>query len=62
MGQVTIGNKQQPISIPRNSTITILGHTNKLQPRITCLVEQAEHHNLALGIVINQCMAILKAR
>ena len=38
------------------------GHTNKLPPRITCLVEQAEHHNLLLGTVTNQCMAIPKAR
>ena len=25
-------------------------------------MKQAEHHNLPVGIVINQCMAILKAR
>ena len=59
---MTIGTKQQPICIPRNSTITILGCTNKLPPRITCLVEQVEHHNLPLGMVINWCMAIPKAR
>ena len=46
IGQVTIGTKQQPICICRNSTITIPGHSNKLPPRITCLVEQVEHHNL----------------
>ena len=62
IGQVTIGTKQQPICIPGNSTITILGHTNKPPPRIICLVEQAEHHNLLLGIVINWCMAMPKAR
>ena len=61
IGQVTIGTKQQPICIPGNSTITILGCTSKL-PRIKYLVEQVEHHNLPLGIVINWCMAILKAR
>ena len=57
-----IGTKQQLICIHGNSTITIPGCTNKLSPRITCLVEQVEHHNLLLGIMINQCMAILKAR
>ena len=62
LGQVTIGDKQQPICIPGNSTITIPGHTNKLPPKITCLVEQAEHHNLPLGIVMNQCVAMPKAR
>ena len=60
IGQVILGTKQQPIYIPSNSTITILGHTNELLPRITCLVEQVEHHNLPLGIVINWCVAIPK--
>ena len=62
IGQVTIGTKQQPIHIPSNSTITIPGHTSKLPSRITCLVEQVEHHNLPLGIVINQYVATPKAR
>ena len=48
--------------IPRNSTITIPGPMSKLPSRITCLVEQAEHHSLPLGIVINWCMATPKAR
>ena len=59
---MAIENKQQPICIPSNSTITIPGCTNKVPPRITCLVEQAEHHNLLLGIVINWYVAIPKAR
>ena len=29
---------------------------------MTCLVEQAQHHNLPLGIVINRCVARTKAR
>ena len=62
IGQVTIGTKEQSICIPSNSTITILRCTNILLHRITCLVEQAEYHNLLLGIVINQCVAILKDR
>ena len=61
-GQVTIGTKQQPICIPGNSTITKLGCTNKLPPQFTCLVEQAEHHNLPLGIVIRWYVAMPKAR
>ena len=59
---MTIGTKQQPICIPSNSTITFLGCTSKVPPRITCLVEQAEHYNLLLGIVINWCMATSKVR
>ena len=62
INQVTLGNEQQPICIPGNSTITILECTNKIPPRITCLVEQVEDHNLPLGIVINQCVAMPKAR
>ena len=38
------------------------GQTNKISPRITCLVEQAQHHNLPPGIVINKCVATTKAR
>ena len=38
------------------------GWTNKISPRITCLVEQAQHHILPPGIVINRCVANTKAR
>ena len=40
----------------------MLGQTNKISSRITCLVEQAQHHNLPPGIVINRCVATTKAR
>ena len=60
LGQVMICTKQQSICITSNPPITILGHTNKLSTGITCLVEQAEHHNLLLCIVINQCVANLE--
>ena len=62
IGKVIVGIKQQPICIPGNSTITILGQTNKLTARTTCLVEQVECHNLPLDIVVNWCVAIPKAR
>ena len=62
IGQVTIGSKQNPVCVPGNSAITVLGWTNKIPPKITCLVEQAQHHNLPLGIVINRCVATTKAR
>ena len=35
---------------------------NKIPPKPTCLVEQAQHHNLPLGIVSNRCAATTKAR
>ena len=62
IGQVTIGSEQNPVCVPGNLAITVLGWTNKISPRITCLVEQAQHHNLPLAIVINSCVATTKAR
>ena len=61
IGQVTICNRQQPICIPGNSTIIILGYTNKLPPRTTCLMEQVEHiYHLALWLI--GAWLFLKAR
>ena len=62
IGQVTIGSKQDPICVPSSSAITVLGQTSKIAPRISCLVQQAQHHNLPPGIVINSCVATTKAR
>ena len=62
IGQVTIGSKKTPICIPRNSSITVPGHTTKVHPKAVCLVEQAEHHNLPQGIVVNRCVATVKSR
>ena len=47
---------------PGNLAITVPGQTNKIPPKTTCLVEQAQHHNLPLGIVINRCVATAKTR
>ena len=38
------------------------GAYHQIQPKAVCLVEQAEHHNLPLGIVVNRCVAKVKAR
>ena len=62
IAQVTIGSRKNPICILRYSVITVPGHTTKIQPKAVCLVEQAEHHNLPLGIVVNRCVAKVKAR
>ena len=62
IGQVMIGSKKNPICIPRNSVITVPGHTTKIHPKAVCLVEQAEHHNLPQGIVVNRCVAKFKSR
>ena len=60
--QVTIGSKKNPIYIPGNSVITVLGHTTKVHPKAVCLVEQTEHHNLPQGIVVDRCVATVKSR
>ena len=62
IGQITIGSKKNPICIPRNSSITVPGHTTKVHPKAVCLVEQAEHHNLPQGVVVNRCKATVKSR
>ena len=62
IGQVTVGSKNNPICIPGNSVITVLGHTTKVHPKAVCLVKQAEHHNLPQGIVVNRCVATVKLR
>ena len=62
MGQVTIVSKKNHICIPGNSSIIVLGHTTKVHPKAVCLVEQAEHHNLPQGIVVNRCVATVKSR
>ena len=38
------------------------GHTTKVHPKAVWLVEQAEHHNLPQGIVVNRCVATVKSR
>ena len=38
------------------------GHTTKIHPKAVCLVEQAEHHNLPQGIIVNRCVAKVKSR
>ena len=60
--QIAIGSKQNPVCVPGNSALTVPGQTNKIPSKLTCLVEQAQYHNLPPGIVINRCMATTKAR
>ena len=56
------GSRKNPICIPGNSVITVPGHTTKIHPKAVCLVEQAEHHNLPQGIVVNRCVGKVKSR
>ena len=56
LGQVIEGNKMQTICVLGNTTITVLDQMNKSVPQIMCLVEQASHHILPVGIVVNKCL------
>ena len=62
IGQVTIGSKKNPVCVPGYSLITVLGQTNKILSKITCLVEWAEHHKLPFSTVINRCVTTTKAK
>ena len=62
IGQVTVGSKKNPVCILGISVITILGHKNKIPSKVTCLVEQTDHHNLPLSIIVNRWVATTKVR
>ena len=57
-----LAQEKNPVCVPSNSALTVPGQTNKIPSKLTCLVEQAQHHNLPPGIVINRCVATTKAR
>ena len=40
IGQVTIGSKQNPVSVPGNFIITVPGQTKKIPSEITCPVKK----------------------
>ena len=60
-GTVTIGMNKQPICVPGNSTITVLGKLSKLVKNGSYLVESAAHNNLPSGVVVNHSYATSKA-
>ena len=62
MGKVIVGNKQVPLCIPGNSTITVPGAVKRPLHGATCLVEQAAHSNLPFGIIVNRCLVHPKAK
>ena len=57
-----LAQNKNPVCVPSNSVITVLGQTKKIASKITCLVGQAQHNNLPLGIVLNGCVTMTKAR
>ena len=60
-GTVTIGTNKQPICVPGNSMITVLGKLSKLVKKGSYLVESTVHNNLPSGVVVNCSYATSKA-
>ena len=61
-GTVTIGINNQPICVPGNSTIMVLGKLSKLVNKGSCMVELVANNNLPSGVVVNHSYATPKAR
>ena len=59
LGKVLIGNATQPICVPGNSALTILGRlgkNTKVPSGIPCLIDTAAVSNLPQGISVNHCL------
>ena len=61
VGTVTIGTDNQPICVPGNATITVLGKLSKLVTRGSCMIELGAHNNLPSGVVMNHSYVTPKA-
>ena len=54
-----IGNANEPICVPGNSALTILGRlgkNTKVPSGMPCLIDAAAVNNLAQGISVNCCL------
>ena len=62
MGTVQIGMDKEPISVPGNAMLTVPGNTSRIDKSRLYIVEQAAHHTLPHGLVVNSCCVTPKAR
>ena len=62
VGIVQIDMDKEPICIPGNAMPTLLGNTSRIEKGQLYTVEQATHHNLPHGMVVNNCCVTPKAR
>ena len=65
LGKVFIGNANQPICVPGNSALTILGRlgrNTKVPSGTPCLIDTAAVNNLPQGISVNCCLVHPKGR
>ena len=58
---MTIGINNQPICVPGNSTIMVMGKLSKLVTNGLYMVELAAHNNLPSGVVVNHSYVTPKA-
>ena len=59
LGKVLVGNATQPICVPGNSALTILGRlgkNTKVPSGTPCLIDTAAVSNLLQGISVNHCL------
>ena len=59
LGKVLVGNATQPICVPGNSALTILGRlgkNTKVPSGTPCLIDTAAVSNLPQGISVNCCL------
>ena len=62
VGTVQTGMEKEPICIPRNAMLAVPGNTSHICKSQSYIVEQAVHHNLPQGLVVNSCCVIPKTR
>ena len=62
VGTVQFGMDKEPICIPRNAMLTVPGNTSRIDKSQSYIVEQAAHHNLPHGLVVNSCCVTPKVR
>ena len=64
LGKVWMGNTSQPLYVPGYSSLTIPGRLSKntkIPSGTPCLVDTAAINNMLQGILVNHCLAHLKA-
>ena len=62
MKTVQVSMDKEPICIPGNAMLTMLGNTSRIEKGQLYKVEQAMHHNLPHGLVVNSCCVTIKAK
>ena len=62
MGTVQIGMDKESTCIPGNAMLTVPGNASRIEKGQLYIVEQAAHHNLPHGLMVNRCCVTPMAR